>query len=157
MSTLTLPTILTLPSASAASQSFTVIATNSLTQLRIFSGVSTSSLLLAYFLSPKRSRHPYLLWTSLAVGLSGVTDLLLRPTSVKTIRTIKERKPKRGVESSYEVLGDSHSDISEEVEDFNGEEVRAEMEEFRFSQTVRTGISAVGFAMAVLGIWGDGA
>ena len=86
-----------------------------------------------------------------------MTDLLLRPASVKTIRAIKERKPKRGVESSYEVLGDSHSDISEEVEDFNGEEVRAEMEEFRFSQVVRTGMSTVGFAMAVLGVWGDGA
>lgn len=93
----------------------------------------------------------------MVVGLSGVTDLILRPASAKTITAVKERKPKRGVESSYEVLGDSNSDTSEEVEDINGEEVRVEMEQFRFSQGVRTGMSFVGFAMAVLGVWGDGA
>lgn len=132
------------------------MAANSLTQLRILSGISTSSLFLAYLLSPKRARHPYLLWTALVAGASDITDLFLRPTSAKTTGSVKERKPKRGVESSYELLGDSHSEASEE-EEVNGEEVRAEMEEFRFSQAVRTGVSFVGFGMAVLGIWGDGA
>jgi autophagy-related protein 33 len=152
-----------MPSASSASQSFTQITTSSLTQLRILSGISTSSLLLAYFLSPPRGKHPYLLWTSLIVSVSGVTDLILRPRSTKTItaaREYKKERKSRGVESSYEVLGasDRDSDSAEDSEEsVNGEEVRADIEGFRTSQAIRTGLSAVGFVMAVVGVWGDGA
>jgi autophagy-related protein 33 len=71
------------------------------------------------------------------------------------------------MEQSYEVLGDapyseSHSDGQSEEEliddsGFNGEEVRAEVEDAVKSFAVRTGLAALGFAMAVVGIWGDGA
>lgn len=70
------------------------------------------------------------------------------------------------MEQSYEVLGDvhcgeSHSEGHSEAEiddyGYNGEEVRAEVEGAAWSFAVRTGISALGFAMAVVGIWGDGA
>lgn len=65
------------------------------------------------------------------------------------------------MEASYEVLGDSHSEgtgstSDEGEEEINGEEVRSAMEGFKFSQSVRAGISAVGFAMSVVGLWGDG-
>lgn len=67
------------------------------------------------------------------------------------------------MEASYEVLGDSHSDegaasnSGEELEEeINGEEVRAEVESFLKNQLVQTAISGIAFAMAVIGIWGDG-
>jgi autophagy-related protein 33 len=63
------------------------------------------------------------------------------------------------MEASYEVLGDSHSEgtgSDAESEDINGEEVRSAMEGFKYSQSVRAGVSAVGFAMSVVGLWGDG-
>ena len=66
------------------------------------------------------------------------------------------------MEASYEVLGDSHSEgtsASDEGEeaDVNGEELRSAMEGFRLSQSVRLALTGVGFAMSLVGIWGDGA
>lgn len=65
------------------------------------------------------------------------------------------------MEASYEVLGDSHSEgtsaSDEAEEDINGEEVRNAMEGFKLSQSVRTAITAVAFAMSLVGLWGDGA
>ena len=66
------------------------------------------------------------------------------------------------MDASYEVLGhDSNSEgtmSGEEMEEeVNGEEVRQQMEGFKLNQIVRTGIAGLGFAMSVIGIWGDGA
>lgn len=67
------------------------------------------------------------------------------------------------MDASYEVLStsdrDSEGTISgEEMDDeVNGEEVREQMEGFRFVQIVRTAVAGIGFAMSVVGIWGDGA
>lgn len=66
------------------------------------------------------------------------------------------------MEASYEVLGhDNNSEgtlSGEELEDeVNGEEVREQMEGFMTSQVIRTVVAGIGFAMSVVGIWGDGA
>lgn len=63
------------------------------------------------------------------------------------------------MEASYEVVGDAGSEAGseEEVYDVNGEEVRADVETVARSYIARTTLSALGFAMAVVGIWGDGA
>jgi autophagy-related protein 33 len=88
----------------------------------------------------------------------------LRPQRTKTIAAAKQqrKKDKNGkMEASYEVLGDSHSEgtsaSDEAEEDINGEEVRDAMEGFKLSQSVRTVITAVAFAMSLVGLWGDGA
>lgn len=64
------------------------------------------------------------------------------------------------MEASYDALGDVHSEgelaSEEELEDVNGEEVRASVEGAAKAYVVRTGIAALGFIMAVVGIWGDG-
>lgn len=66
------------------------------------------------------------------------------------------------MDASYEVLGasDRESEATasgEEMdEDVNGEEVRQQMDGFKTNQVVRTVIAGVGFAMSVVGIWGDG-
>jgi autophagy-related protein 33 len=168
LSTLTLPTLLTLPSATSASRAFTNLTTLSLTHLRALAGISSSSFLLAYLLSPRSQKHPYLLWTTLFVASSGLTDLILRPTPTKPItsaRTARQKDKKgkgRQMDASYEVLGtsDRESDgtmSGEEAEvDINGEEVRDQMEGFVVSQIMRTAIAGIGFAMSIVGIWGDG-
>lgn len=63
------------------------------------------------------------------------------------------------MEASYEVLGDAHSEPAsdEDIDDVNGEEVRVEVEGLARTYIARTALSALGFAMAVVGIWGDGA
>lgn len=66
------------------------------------------------------------------------------------------------MDASYEVLGhDSNSEGTmsgeEAEEEVNGEEVRQQMEGFKMSQIVRTAVAGFGFAMSVVGIWGDGA
>jgi autophagy-related protein 33 len=66
------------------------------------------------------------------------------------------------MDASYEVLGnDTNSEgtmSGEEMEDeVNGEEVRQHMEGFKLNQIVRTAFAGVGFAMSVVGMWGDGA
>lgn len=64
------------------------------------------------------------------------------------------------MEASYEVLGsDAHSegtDVGGEEEVVNGEEVRARVQMFLKKQVVQTAVTAVGFVVAVVGIWGDG-
>jgi autophagy-related protein 33 len=167
LSTLTLPTLLTLPTASSASRAFTNLTSVSLTHLRTLAGISSSSFLLAYILSPRGQRHPYLLWTTLFVASSGVIDVIISPFAsrkpVTAARKPVDRKGKgRQMESSYEVLGqDSNSEgtlSGEEMdEDVNGEEVREQMEGFMTNQIARTVVAGVGFAMSVIGIWGDGA
>ena len=41
-------------------------------------------------------------------------------------------------------------------EDVNGEVVREVMMGWRRGQIIRTGINLVGFAMSIVGLWGDG-
>jgi autophagy-related protein 33 len=158
------PTLLTLPSASSASQAFTNLSTLSLTNLRALAGISSTSFFLAYLLSPRSQKHPYLLWTTLFVASSGLTDYVLKPAArVKTVPK-RDRKGKgRQMDASYEVLGtsdrDSEGTVSGEEmeEEVNGEEVREQMEGFITGQVVRTVVAGIGFAMSVVGIWGDGA
>jgi autophagy-related protein 33 len=171
LSTLTLPTLLTLPSASSASKAFTNLTTLSLTHLRALAGISSSSFLFAYILSPRSQKHPYLLWTTLFVASSGFADLLLQPaaaakttTSARNNTARRDRKGKgRQMDASYEVLGVSDRESEgtasgEEIEeDVNGEEVRKQMEGFMMTQVVRTVFAGIGFLMSIIGIWGDGA
>ncbi|KAF3072214.1 hypothetical protein CFAM422_005743 [Trichoderma lentiforme] len=65
------------------------------------------------------------------------------------------------MEASYEVLGDSHSEgdlpSESELEDVNGEEVRANVEGAARAYLVKTGFAAAAFVLSVVGLWGDGA
>ncbi|KAE8444980.1 hypothetical protein EG329_013986 [Mollisiaceae sp. DMI_Dod_QoI] len=165
LSSLTVPTILTFPSATSASKAFSNLTTLSLTHLRTLAGVSSASFFIAYILSPRSQKHPYLLWTSLFVAASGVTDLVM-PVTKKPVKGARAPRQKqkgktRQMDASYEVLGasDRESEASGEDmdEDVNGEELKEELEDFLLIQVIRTCIAGAGFAMSVIGIWGDGA
>ncbi|KAG4425817.1 hypothetical protein IFR04_001024 [Cadophora malorum] len=169
LTTLTLPTLLTLPSASTASKAFANLNTSSVLHLRTLAGVSSTSFLLAYLLSPRSQKHPYLLWTTLFVVSSGFAEYLVRPyvskstTSARTVKPKTKKGKGRQMDSSYEVLGasdrDSEGTISGEEmdEDINGEEIREQVEGYMKVNIAKTIIAGIGFAMSTVGIWGDGA
>ncbi|EGP88693.1 unnamed protein product [Zymoseptoria tritici ST99CH_1A5] len=127
LSTQSLPSLLTLPSATPAAYTLSQLTRLATLHIRTLSSISASSLLLAYTLSPSRIRHPYLLWTGLVAATSGALTF---------------------------ALGDNGTVEGEGV---NGEQVEKKARDAQWMEFVRTGISGVGFAMGVVGIWGDGA
>ncbi|KAI0125998.1 hypothetical protein BJ170DRAFT_457121 [Xylariales sp. AK1849] len=174
LSTLTIPSLLDLPSASSASKAFRSLTTTATTHLNVLTGVAGSAFLFAFVLSPRGYRHPYLVYTSLFVLGTRLTDYVTptlfgkfssssSPAAQRRTAARKEKKTARSMEASYEVLGDSHSDegsagsVEELDEDVNGEEVRSEVELFVKNQIVQATLAGIGFMMAVVGIWGDGA
>lgn len=73
--------------------------------------------------------------------------------SVGTANIRRGDSPTTGSDSGYievEPLGQSEEHI-------NGEKVELEMSRERRVQKVRSWIAGVGFAMGIVGIWGDGA
>ncbi|CRK42478.1 hypothetical protein BN1708_008764 [Verticillium longisporum] len=183
LSAVTVPSILALPSASDAVRAFENLASSSTFQLRALTGISTASFLLAFFLSPRAFRHPYLVYASAFALTSSLAEqiasrsLAADPSSHEAahanLAARRERRAARNaartarMEASYEVVGDSHSDgtgsvsgaedLDAEEEALNGEQVRGEVEAFGKTQLVQAGVASVGFLMAVVGIWGEGA
>ncbi|KAK0621644.1 hypothetical protein B0T17DRAFT_508976 [Bombardia bombarda] len=185
LSTLTIPALLTLPSANAAAKGFESLASTAKRHVKTLSAVSGSAFLLAYFLSPRSYRHPYLLYTSTLVLISQLASSDLAapflspqapPSSGSSAASIAARKQKKKdhaaararMEASYEVLGatsDSHSEGTgsasgeeheAEEENMNGEEVRVRVEAFLKQQVVQATVAGLGFLLSVVGIWGDG-
>lgn len=189
LSTLTIPTLLTLPSASTASRAFDTLRTTAKVHVDALSIFSSSAFFLAYYLSPRAVRHPYLLYTAVAiVGTQLAHSEFLEPYLPFQVarprgspsaaaaaaaarrqaqlqkKQEQERAARARMEASYEVLGVEHSDHADagsdvtEAEDdaFNGEEVRVKVEWFINRHIVQTVASGLGFAIAVIGIWGDG-
>ncbi|KAI1428192.1 hypothetical protein F5Y12DRAFT_711508 [Xylaria sp. FL1777] len=178
LSNLTIPSILELPSASTAAKTFRSLASTATTHLTVLSSISGSAFFLAFALSPTGYRHPYLLYTSLFCLGTRLSDYVTpsifgQPPSSSSApqrrsahaQARREKAAARRMEASYEVLSDSQTeesngsasgeDISEE--EINGEEVRSEVDFFVRNQLVQTTVAGLGLAIAVLGIWGDGA
>jgi autophagy-related protein 33 len=160
VSTLTLPSLLHLPSSSSASHALHSLNNSLKLPVLALSTLASAPLLLSFFLSPRASRHPYLVYTSLLAILSVATPKLLpQPDTTPRATPVRKASPRqRNLEASYEVLGDTNSEAAseEDIEDVNGEDVRVQVERLAKGYVVRAGLAAVGFAMAVVGIWGDG-
>ncbi|KAI1737341.1 hypothetical protein F4680DRAFT_429193 [Xylaria scruposa] len=178
LSTLTIPSLLELSSASTAAKAFRSLASTATTHLTTLSGVSGSAFLLAFILSPRGYRHPYLLYTTIFCFSTRLTDYVTpsifgKPTSSSSAAAAqrraalaqarKEKAAARRMVASYDVLDDSHAEegsaSGEELmeDEVNGEEVRIDVEFFVRNQLVQTAVAGFGFMMAVLGVWGDGA
>ncbi|KAK5043592.1 hypothetical protein LTR84_011399 [Exophiala bonariae] len=163
-----LPSLALLPSASLAARTLTTIQTQSTRQILTLASISSLSLLTAYTLAPARGKHPYLLWTALVsfLGGQGVEywyNGLSRFPSVNSSRSGRRSggatsarrgdSPATGSDSGYievDPLGQSEEQV-------NGEKVELEMSRERKVQKVRSWVAGLGFAMGVVGIWGDGA
>ncbi|KAK5118406.1 hypothetical protein LTR62_002920 [Meristemomyces frigidus] len=132
LSTQSLPSLLTLPSAKPAAYTLNQTARLATLHITTLSTISCVSLALAFSLSPARLRHPYLLWTSLAAATSGLMNFAMDSSMRQRV----------------------HED---EVADLNGEQVEKKARDQQWLEFVRMGVSGVGFVMGVVGIWGDGA
>ncbi|KAK5658249.1 hypothetical protein OQA88_2224 [Cercophora sp. LCS_1] len=165
LSTLTVPALLTLPSADTASRAFDALVGTSKRHASTLSTISGSAFALAFFLSPRHFRHPYLLYTSLLVFGSrlAVSDLVAPYLSLgppassasssgaaaaarrKEQLAKKERAAaaaRARMEASYEVLGsgsDAHSDGAASA---SGEELDAIEEESVNGEEVRAKVEA---------------
>ncbi|KAL2424450.1 hypothetical protein ABEF95_010527 [Exophiala dermatitidis] len=173
LTTITLPSLAFLPSASLASRTLATIQTKSTRHILTLASISSLSLLTAFTLASPRGRHPYLLYTALVafIGGQGVEfwfNGLSRFPSVsskrsgrgETISTTTRGASPGGSDSSGFIEVESRDDgnNSNSSEDqVNGEKVEMEMTRERRIQKVRSWIAGLGFAMGVIGIWGDGA
>lgn len=171
--TISLPSLLALPSAASASHAYNRLLASASAQTTILSTLSGASFIAAFLSSRTTKRHPYLLWCTLAVASavyapnlsSGLTGSGYTGAAVSTAAKKDadvRKKNRRGLEASYEVVGDGHSEgnLSEgEIaeDEYNGEEVRRQMEGLGKAMWVRFGVAATGLLMSVVGIWGDGA
>ena len=89
-------------------------------------------------MSPRRFRHPYLLYTSILAFVSGPgIDF-----AVSWRQGINEQRTALNLEAQ----GD----------DVNGEQVREAVERKKFNESVKAVFAGVAFAMSVVGLWGDG-
>lgn len=163
VSTLTLPSLLCLPSSLSASQAVSSLTASLRGPVCVLTTLASAPLFLSFALSPRSARHPYLFYTSLLAILSTAAPRLLPqpvPRSAAShAAAAKTPSTRARMEASYEVLGDAPSEATseEDIDDLNGEEVRVKVESLARGYMVRTGLAALGFAMAVVGIWGDGA
>ncbi|KAF2714726.1 hypothetical protein K504DRAFT_478118 [Pleomassaria siparia CBS 279.74] len=140
LTTISLPALLTLPTAINARTTLSYLTSRNKVLSSYLRHITTFTLFSAYLLSPRRFRHPYLLYTSLFTFASGAgVDY--------AIAVLKDGPNQARMELDLEAQGD----------DVNGEQVRQTVEKLQFVEQVRTGVAGVAFAMATVGIWGDGA
>jgi len=141
LTTITLPSLALLPSAARASRTLSFIQQRSTRQILTLASVASISLVTAYTCASRRGKHPYLLWTALVAFLGG--------QGVEYWFNGFERFPS--------VKGTRETGYFEVESEVNGEKVEAEMRREGRLQRIRALVSGIGFAMGVVGIWGDGA
>ncbi|KAL1889394.1 hypothetical protein Cpir12675_005794 [Ceratocystis pirilliformis] len=162
LTTLAIPSILSLPSATAAAHALSRLSDLAASPLHLFSRLSCGAFLLAFLSAPRAARHPYLLYTSLFAGAAGlanvITPMLAGQTTVPTAAAASLRKNNvRALEASYEDIGSSGvTETDTSVAEDEEKQVRAMAENFAKTRFVETGFSSIAFVMAVMGIWGDG-
>ncbi|KAL6891140.1 hypothetical protein HDV57DRAFT_484620 [Trichoderma longibrachiatum] len=161
VSTLTLPTLLSLPSSSSAAHGLASLQSSLRLPVLALSSLAAAPLFLSFVFSPRYARHPYLFYTSLLAVLSVAVPAYLPQPATPASKPRRAASSRARMEASYEVLGDSHSEgdlpSESELEDANGEEVRVSVEGAARAYLVRTGFAAAAFVLSVVGLWGDGA
>lgn len=141
--------MLLLPTATPAHSTFRHLRALSSRHQILLSTISASSLLLAYILSPPRGRHPYLLWSTLAIGCGFGKEVL-------GLWRGKKGEIGLGGMEEWDFGGDKEVETDSDAEELNGEALREGMDAWRGRQLLRTGVWGLGWIMSVIGIWGDG-
>lgn len=125
---LAIPSLLALPSAKPAQHVFVSLQKQATLHLRALAALSVLSLNLGFALSPARQRHPYLLWTALIAGLAATPEFLFGQPL-----------------------------LAQDQDQVNGETVEQAVKVSQRVDQTSAAIGLVGFAMSIVGIWGDGA
>lgn len=139
VSAIALPSLLALPTAVNARTTFTYLSSKSQYYTAYLRHITTFTLFSAYLLSPRRFRHPYLLYTSILAFISG--------PGIDYAVSWRQGTDERRTALDLEAQGD----------DVNGEQVREAVERKKFNESVKTTFAGLAFAMSVVGLWGDGA
>lgn len=127
LSTQTLPSLLTLPSAKPAAYTLGQQTRLATLHIRALSSLSTLSFALAYLLSPSKVRHPYLIWTGLVAAMSGGLNLAMDKSAKQPV-----------------VKGAMEDDFVEVNGDVNGEQVEKKARDQQWIEFVRMGVSGLG-------------
>ncbi|EOA83467.1 uncharacterized protein SETTUDRAFT_93952 [Exserohilum turcica Et28A] len=133
------PALLALPTATNARTSLVYLSKQSSWLSSYLRHITTFTLFSAYVLSPRRFRHPYLLYTSIFAFVSG-------PGVDYAVTAMEGASEQRQV-MELEAQGDA----------VNGELVREVVERRQRTERIKTALAGVAFAMQVVGLWGDGA
>ncbi|KAH8724227.1 hypothetical protein GQ44DRAFT_618667 [Phaeosphaeriaceae sp. PMI808] len=138
LSTIALPSLLALPTAVNARTTFTYLSSKSQHYTAYLRHITTFTLFSAYLLSPRRFRHPYLLYTSILAFVSG--------PGIDYAVSLRSGTSEQRTALDLEAQGD----------DVNGEQVREAVERKQFNESIKATFAGLAFAMSVVGIWGDG-
>jgi autophagy-related protein 33 len=134
-----LPALLALPTAVDARTTSAYVSYKSQNVTSYLRHITTFTLFSAYLLSPRRLRHPYLLYTSIFAFASG-------PTIDYAVSFRSGASEKR-----------TTLDLEAQGDDVNGEQVRQAVETKRLTESIKAVCTGLAFGMQVVGIWGDGA
>ncbi|KAF2001602.1 hypothetical protein P154DRAFT_521645 [Amniculicola lignicola CBS 123094] len=145
LSTLALPALLTLPTAPTANTALVYLNTRSTALTSYLRHITTFTLFSAYLLSPRRFRHPYLLYTAILTSIAG-------PGVDYAVTASGWQKEERRAALEREAASSGTGE-----EDVNGEQVRLAVDRLRVVEGWRGGVAGLAFAMGVIGLWGDGA
>ncbi|EAT76204.1 hypothetical protein HBH56_241430 [Parastagonospora nodorum] len=133
LSTIALPSLLALPTAINARTTYTYLSTKSQYYTAYLRHITTFTLFSAYLLSPRRFRHPYLLYTSILSFVSGP-----------------------GIDY-FAAEQRSMMELEAQGDEVNGEQVREAVERKKVVESGKAVLAGAAFAMGVVGLWGDGA
>jgi autophagy-related protein 33 len=139
LSTIALPSLLALPTAVNARTSFAYLSSKSNCVSSYLRHITTFTLFSAYLLASRRSRHPYLLYTSICAFASG--------PAIDFALSFREGANEKRIRLDLEAQGD----------EVNGEQVRQAVEGKQLAESIKAVFAGAAFAMQVVGIWGDGA
>ncbi|KAH7067834.1 hypothetical protein FB567DRAFT_541803 [Paraphoma chrysanthemicola] len=139
VSAIALPSLLALPTAVDARTTFGYLSAKSQYYTSYLRHITTFTLFSAYLLSPRRFRHPYLLYTSILAFISG--------PGIDYAVSWRQGSNERRTALNLEAQGD----------DVNGEQVREAVEQKKFNEGVKSTFAGLAFAISVVGLWGDAA
>ncbi|CEL00499.1 hypothetical protein BJX68DRAFT_235582 [Aspergillus pseudodeflectus] len=157
-STITVPSLSLLTTSSGASKSLAEVKRlNRKHGLRL-ANISNVCLLLAYGISPRHRKHPYLVWMVVmsTIGSYGVDYWFHRESGVKAwICSVAQDMGYLSSRAKKTQKKEEDLVVVEAEESVNGESVRREMDAERRLQGVRGIFSGIALAMGIVGLWGD--
>jgi autophagy-related protein 33 len=173
LSNISLPALLHLPTAPLAQATHAATHKRARRAQRILAATAAAAFSAAYLLSPRRAKHPYLLYCAILAGAGSYCDGARagavgsawarfvggRGDEAQEKKGVRERRSNEGLGESGVMVGQSSSASEADEEDaeagVNGEMVRRQMEEGVRAERVRMGVWGLGFFFSVLGLWGD--
>ncbi|KAJ5562406.1 hypothetical protein N7535_003147 [Penicillium sp. DV-2018c] len=156
-SSITIPALRLLPSATTAARSLNEVKRLSRRYAVRLSFLTNTCVCFAWCLSSPRRRHPYMIWLCLASTVStyGVDFWFNRHLGLKNWVSAVIR------DASHFSLRDSNTQKDEDLvvveseDGLNGETVQREMDRERKMHRVRTWLSGVALSIGIVGLWGD--